>query len=145
MSLAAFGVRRVFSMARVNPAHTFGGFFVLAGVMHFVIPRTYASIMPDYLPAHRGLVYASGVAEIAGGAGVLHPRTRTAASWWSVATLVAVFPANVHMALHPERYSVPGGRAALYARLPLQGAAIAWAIAAGRARERRRVIPRFGG
>jgi uncharacterized membrane protein len=121
---------------RLHPANTFGAFFVTAGVMHFVIPGVYASIMPDYLPAHRPLVYASGVAEIAGGAGVLHPRTREAAAWWSVATLVAVFPANVHMAIHPERYKVPGGRAALYARLPLQAAAIAWAVAAGRVRKR---------
>jgi uncharacterized membrane protein len=117
---------------RLSPARTFGPFFIFAGVMHFVIPRTYAAIVPDYLPAHRGLVYASGVAEIAGGAGVLHPRTRALASAWSVATLVAVFPANVHMALNPERYRVPGGRAALLARLPLQAAAIAWALAAGR-------------
>jgi uncharacterized membrane protein len=132
-------------MARVNSAHTFGAFFVFAGVMHFAIPRTYAAIVPDYLPAHRAIVYASGVAEIAGGAGVLHPRTRAAASWWSVATLAAVFPANVHMALHPERYKVPGGRAALYARLPLQGAAIAWALAAGRVRDRSRVVRLLGG
>jgi uncharacterized membrane protein len=79
----------------------------------------------------RAVVYASGVAEIAGGAGVLHPRTRKAASLWSVATLLAVFPANVHMALHPERYRVPGGRLALYLRLPVQALFIAWAIAAG--------------
>ena len=123
-----------------GPARSFGVFFVFAGVMHFVIPRTYEAIVPDYLPAHRELVYASGIAEIAGGAGVLHPRTRQIASLWSVATLVAVFPANVHMALHPERYrKVPGGRAALLARLPLQGAAIAWALAAGRERPKRRL------
>jgi uncharacterized membrane protein len=114
-------------------ARTFGGFFIFAGIMHFVIPRTYESIVPDALPAKRALVYASGVAEIAGGVGVLHPRTRGAASLWSVATLLAVFPANVHMALHPERYpKVPGGRAALLARLPLQALAIAWAHAARR-------------
>src|SRR3954468_20246313 len=113
--------------------------------MHFVKPRFYRAIMPDWVPRHRELVYASGVAEIAGGAGVLHPRTREAAAWWSVATLVAVFPANVHMALHPERYKVPGGRAALYGRLPLQAAAIAWALAAGRVRERSRVVRLFGG
>ena len=82
---------------------------MFTGTMHFVIPRTYRSIMPDYLPAHSGLVYASGLAEIAGGAGVLHPKTRRIASWWSIATLVAVFPANIHMAQHPERYrSIPG-------------------------------------
>lgn len=111
-------------------ARTFGPFFVFAGIMHFVIPRVYESIVPDALPAKRALVYASGVAEIAGGAGVLHARTRRAASLWSVATLVAVFPANVHMALNPGRYPVPGGRAALLARLPLQALAIAWARAA---------------
>lgn len=113
-------------------ARTFGPFFVFAGVMHFLIPRTYESIVPDALPAKRALVYASGVAEIAGGVGVMNARTRSAASLWSIATLVAVFPANVFMALHPERYPVPGGRAALLARLPLQAAAIAWARAARR-------------
>ena len=107
--------------------------FIFAGVMHFVIPRAYEAIMPDYLPAHRALVYASGVAEIAGGGALLHPRTRRAGSWWSIATLVAVFPANVHMALHPERYKrIPGGRPALLARLPVQALFIAWARAAGR-------------
>ena len=113
-------------------ARSFGPFFVFAGIMHFVLPRTYESIVPDALPAKRALVYASGVAVIAGGAGVLHPRTRRAASRWNVATLLAVFPANVHMALNPGRYPVPGGRAALIARLPLQAAAIAWAHAARR-------------
>src|SRR3954463_13204696 len=92
----------------------FGPFFVFAGVMHFVIPRAYAAIVPPRLPARKAIVYASGVAEIAGGAGTLHPRTRKAASAWSVATLLAVFPANVHMALHPERYPGPRGRGALY-------------------------------
>ena len=105
----------------------FGPFFVFAGVMHFVIPRQYQAIVPDYLPAHRELVVASGVAEIAGGLGVMHPRTRRLASWWSIATLVAVFPANLHMALHPDDFSeVPGGRTALYARLPFQLAFLGW-------------------
>jgi len=113
-------------------ARLFGPFFVFAGVMHFVIPRQYAAIVPDYLPAKRELVVASGVAEIAGGIGVMHPRTRTLGSWWSIATLVAVFPANLHMALHPDKYKVPGGRTALYLRLPVQLLFIAWAHAAGR-------------
>ena len=75
--------------------------------------------MPDYLPAHRELVYASGVAEMAGGAGVLSERTRKPAGWWLIATLIAVFPANLNMALHPDRYArIPP--AALWARLPFQ-------------------------
>ena len=109
----------------------FGPTFIFAGVMHFVIPRAYESIVPDCVPARRAVVYTSGVAEIAGGAGMLHPRTRRFASWWSIATLIAVFPANVHMALHPDRYRmIPGGRPALIARLPLQAVFVAWARAA---------------
>jgi uncharacterized membrane protein len=101
-------------------ARLFGPFFVFAGIMHFVIPRQYQAIVPDYLPAKSELVVASGVAEIAGGLGVMHPRSRRVASWWSVATLIAVFPANVHMALNPEQFpKIP--RAALWGRLPVQG------------------------
>ena len=114
-------------------ARLFGPFFVFAGIMHFVKPRQYEAIMPDYVPAHRELVVVSGLAEIAGGLGVMHPRTRRIASWWSVATLVAVFPANLHMALNPDKYKqVPGGRTALYLRLPVQLLFIRWALAAGR-------------
>jgi uncharacterized membrane protein len=115
---------------RVLLRRAFGPFFIAAGVLHFVRPEMYEAIMPDYLPAHRELVYASGVAEIAAGAGVLHPRTRRPASWLAIATLLAVFPANLHMTLHPERYDIP--EAALWARLPLQALAIWWAWAAGR-------------
>jgi len=106
-----------------------GPFFVFAGVMHFTKTRFYVAIMPDYVPAHKEMVYASGVAEIAGGLGLMAPATRKAAGWWLIATLIAVFPANLHMALHPERYkNVP--RAGLYARLPFQGVFIAWVRAA---------------
>ncbi len=111
----------------------FGPFFVLAGAMHFVAPRTYEAIMPDYLPRHRELVHASGVAEVAAGAATMHPRTRRIGALLGVATLVGVFPVNLHMALNPDRYpQIPGGRTALYARLPLQLLLIAWARAAGR-------------
>lgn len=109
----------------------FGPFFVFAGVMHFVIPKTYEAIMPEWAPAKRELVLASGVAEIVGGAAVLHPKTRRFGSLFSVATLVAVFPANLNMALNPDRYKkipVP----ALWARLPIQILFIAWALAAGK-------------
>lgn len=115
----------------MNGRRLFGPAFMLAGILHFVIPRTYEAIMPDYLPAHRALVYASGAAEMAGGAALLHPRTRRLGGRLSIATLVAVFPANVHMAQHPERYKqIPAGRAALFGRLPLQAVFIAWARAA---------------
>ena len=109
-----------------------GPFFVLAGVLHFTHTRWYLSIMPPYVPRHREMVYASGVAEIVGGLGLM-TRHRRAAGWWLQATLVAVFPANVHMAMHPELFpKVPGGRAGLYARLPFQAVFMAWVRAAMR-------------
>ncbi len=113
-----------------------GPFFIVAGVLHFLRPGMYEAIMPSYLPAQRELVYASGVAEIVGGAALLAPRTRRLGMWWLIATLVAVFPANVHMALNPDDYrGVPGGEAALYARLPVQLLFIAWVRAAARPAE----------
>jgi len=111
-------------------------FFSFAGTMHFVIPKQYEATMPPYLPYHREAVAVSGVAELAGAAMVLHPRTRSLAGLWLVALLVAVFPANVHMALHPDQIRgldsdrVPGW--ALWARLPLQGLMILWAWRATR-------------
>jgi len=102
-----------------------GATFLATGVLHFLRPRMYEAIMPRYLPAHRELVYASGVAEIAGGAGVLHSRTAKPAGWWLIATLIAIFPANVEMAVHAERFrTIP--RPLLWARLPVQGLLIAW-------------------
>jgi uncharacterized membrane protein len=110
-----------------------GPFFVLAGAMHFVIPKVYRQIVPPYVPAPTAIVYASGVAEIAGGAGLIFERPRRAAGWWLIATLIAVFPANLHMALNSDDYpKVPGGRRALWARLPVQAVFVGWVLAAMR-------------
>jgi len=111
-------------MSRARTA--LGVTFIAAGVLHFLRPRMYEAIVPDYLPAHRELVYASGVAELAGGIGVLSDRTVRPAGWLLIATLVAVFPANVEMAVHAERFEqIP--EPLLWARLPIQAALIAWA------------------
>ena len=106
-----------------------GPFFVFAGVMHFVIPRTYRKIVPPWVPAPEAMVYASGVAEIAGGVGMMVPARRRLAGWWLVATMVGVFPANLHMAMNAEEYAaVPGGAMSLWARLPFQGVFVAWIL-----------------
>ncbi len=110
-----------------------GPVFIAAGVNHFVMPKVYQRIMPPYVPAHREMVYASGVAEIVGGAALMHPRGRRFGKWWLIATLVAVFPANLHMALHPDEYpDIPGGSVSLWARLPFQAVFIAWVRAAAK-------------
>ena len=107
------------------PHMRLGAFFLFAGTMHFLKPRPYVAIVPDAMPRKREIVFASGVAELAGGAGVLVPRTRRLAGWWLIALLVAVFPANVNMAVNAERFrSVP--EALLWVRLPIQALLIAW-------------------
>ena len=85
-------------------------------------------IVPAWLPAPRALVYVSGVFEFLGGAGLLVPRVRRAAGLGLIALYVAVFPANVHMAIahvQPEGQHLPEW--AFWARLPLQGLLILWA------------------
>lgn len=95
--------------------------------MHFVRPREYTAIVPPYIPRAREAVWVSGAAEIAGGAAAVVGAPRLLTRWWLIALLVAVFPANVHMALHPDQVRgvrIPGWL--LWARLPFQGAFIAW-------------------
>ncbi len=108
-----------------------GVFFVGAGVNHFLSPDFYVPMMPPYLPAHLALVYLSGLFEILGGVLVLVPRVRALAGWGLVVLLMAIFPANVHMALSPELFP-DMSTAALYARLPFQALFIAWAYWATR-------------
>jgi len=101
-----------------------GAVFVAAGALHFIRPGMYEAIVPDYLPAPTELVYASGVAEIAGGAAAQLEGSRRAGGWFLIATMVGVFPANLQMALDAERYAqIPAW--ALWARLPLQALIVA--------------------
>jgi uncharacterized membrane protein len=102
--------------------------FVYIGVTHFTRPEFFTAIVPPWLPAPLALVYASGVAEIAGGLGVLPPQTRRLAGWGLIALLIAVYPANLYMALEPDAFVAQGTPLwALYARLPFQFLFIAWA------------------
>lgn len=104
----------------------FGLVFVGAGVAHFAVSGAFLSIVPDYLPDPRALVRISGLAELAGGVGVLLPPTRRPAAWGLFVLLIAVFPANFWMAQHLERFpSIPPWL--LWARLPLQLPLLAWA------------------
>ena len=101
-------------------------FFLLAGINHFINPAFYVNIMPPYLPWHLELVYLSGLFEIILGAMVLIRKYTRLAAWGMIALLIAVFPANVHMAVNSHLYP-DINPVALWIRLPLQGVFIAWA------------------
>jgi uncharacterized membrane protein len=114
-----------YEMSRQLNRVVLGLTFILAGLNHFRRPQLYLSIMPDYLPWHRALVAISGYAEVVLGALALIPRLRFLARWGLSALLIAVFPANLHMAVQAQRYpAIP--RWLLWLRLPFQGLLIAW-------------------
>ena len=104
-----------------------GVFFITAGLIHFVATDEYVAMMPVYLPWHEELVYLSGLLELAGGIGVMTPAFRRASGIGLIVLLVAVFPANVHVAMH----GLPVGQTqlpvwGLWLRLPLQIVFLYW-------------------
>lgn len=97
--------------------------------MHFIVPNAYIRIVPPALPAPELLVIVSGIAEIAGGLGLLLSATRKLAAWGLVLLLCAVFPANVYMAFAHVPFSGFLGNSWLqWLRLPLQIPLIVWAF-----------------
>ena len=106
-------------------------FFINVGVDHFVNPEFYLSIMPPAFPLHLEAVYISGFFEILGGVGVLIPRLRKIAGWGLVALLVAVYPANIYMAITPEAFP-KASVALLYVRLAFQFLFFYWAYSVTR-------------
>ena len=113
--------------------YVLGPAFIIAGVLHFIVPELYVQIIPPFFPAPLVLVYLSGLAEIAVGIGLLIPRTRQPAAWATVVLLVAIFPANIYMATHGVVIDgMPGGgdpsELVRWGRLPMQGLLILWAL-----------------
>ena len=114
---------------RSAPPKGLAAAFVTSGIVHFVRPQLFEPIMPRWIPAahHRRLIYASGAVELVCAAGLI--RGARWASAASVATLVAVFPANLQMALDAGSGRHPGvmdNAALAWGRLPLQAVMI-WA------------------
>lgn len=109
-------------------AYALAGLLAAAGVTHFSVPAGYDRIVPRALPGRaRWWTYGSGVAELALAAAVAHPRTRATAAASAAGLFVAVFPANLQMALDWRDRSALE-RTVAYARLPLQAPLVAWAL-----------------
>ena len=113
-------------MLKTFTRYLLGALFIAAGINHFWHTAFYVSMMPPYLPLHLELVYLSGLAEISLGALLFFARWQALAAWGVIALCIAVFPANVNMALHPELFTQFSAQG-LWLRLPLQAVAIAWA------------------
>lgn len=115
-------------------AHLLAAFLAVAGVTHFAFPRFYDAIVPRALPGPaRAWTLGSGVAELACAVAVAVPRTRRKGALAALALFVAVFPANVQMAL--DWQDEPAARRVVaLARLPLQLPLLAWAWSVARDR-----------
>lgn len=103
---------------------------IIVGITHFVVPQPYVKIMPPQLPYPLGLVYLSGFYEILGGIGLLVPPVSQAAAWGLVLLFIAVFPANINMAVnHIKIETIPYSDSPIFQaiRLPLHAVLIAWA------------------
>jgi len=104
-------------------------FYILGGVLHLRRPEFYMPMMPPYLPWHAALVFLSGVAELGLGMAVLVPFLRPIAAWGIILLLIAIFPANVHIALYnvPVFGNAEGAGIWNWVRLPFQAVFILWA------------------
>ena len=96
------------------------GAFAVSGTVHLVKPDVYEVMMPSWVPKHREVILASGVAELALAAGLALPWTRKPAGWGSTALLLAVYPANIKMTMDAAKADNLPMLAATVARLPLQ-------------------------
>ncbi|MGK2866007.1 MAG: DoxX family protein [Mycobacterium sp.] len=106
--------------ATATRAVQIGGWLVGMGVLHFVAPKPFDTIVPTELPGSaRFYTHASGVAEVAAGALLIAPRTRKIGALASIALFLGVFPANVNMVRMWKDKPLPMRIGAL-ARLPLQ-------------------------
>jgi uncharacterized membrane protein len=117
-------MRNLKSLARYGLATA----MTAVGILHFLKPQGFVAIVPAALPFPLALVYISGFFEVAGGVGLLVSRFRKAAAWGLILLYIAVFPANINMAIYQiplDGQAVPAW--ALWARLPFQAVFIAWA------------------
>lgn len=114
-----------------NHVYLVGVMFIIAGVLHFIFPKTYMKIMPDYVPYHRAMVFWSGVFEVLGGIGIMIPFSKSFAAVGHILLLVAVFPANIDM--FRKAYKKRGFSLytlATLIRLPIQFWLMYWVFAA---------------
>jgi uncharacterized membrane protein len=137
----------MFSSLRVVLRYVLALFMIGIGVLHFTAESFFTQIVPPFLPAPRLLVWLSGVAEIALGIGLIPARFRRWAGYGLVALFVAVFPANIYMAVTnlqiqgmPSDFEQPS-QLMLWLRLPLQVVLITWALWVSRPSRRHQLQP----
>ena len=125
-------IKTLFNKLILERKQTFRGIMsvciIIVGITHFLFPEPYTKIVPAALPNPEFLVYISGFFEILGGIGLLIPAVSQAAAWGLVLLFIAVYPANINMAVNNIQIeNIPQGTWFQVIRLPFQFVLIAWA------------------
>lgn len=103
-----------------------GLLLIIGGIAHFTTTEFYLNAMPDYLPFHEVIVYASGVLEIVLGVLLVISKTTRKAALGIIILFIAIFPVNINMYLNHENFPEMSENSLLI-RLPIQLVLIAWA------------------
>jgi len=101
--------------------------YTAAGIYHFINPEPYIKIMPPWLPWPRALVFLSGALEIFLSLIIMYKPWRAFAAWGFMILLVAIFPANIQMAINYYNEDHPRFLGSIL-RLPIQVLLIWWAF-----------------
>lgn len=110
------------------PWHLFAmaAMYIILGFMHFIKPKAYMRIMPRYLPAHKSLVYLSGLAEIFLGAALCFNPTKNLAVWGIILMLAVFLLVHFYM-LSSKKAGLNLPKWALWGRVILQFGLMYWA------------------
>ena len=133
MSTSERGWSATFHDADADPAEDrarlrFAVSMLGVGVMHFVAPGFFVKIVPRWFPWAKQAVFWSGVAEVGSAALIAVPRTRRIGGWLAALTIVAVYPANIQMAVDATRKGPKLMAVATWLRLPMQFPMLARAL-----------------
>lgn len=112
-----------------SPWHLYlmAAIYVFAGIMHFIKPKMYMRIMPQYLPNHKLLVHLSGIAEIALGIGLCFTVTKAVSIYGIIAMLTIFLLVHFYM-LSGKKASAGIPKWILILRIPLQFGLMYWAF-----------------
>lgn len=100
--------------------------YIALGIMHFIKPKPYTVMMPKYIPAHKAMIFWSGMAEVALGIALLFEQTRVLAIWGIILMLTIFLTVHIDMLTNTKiKGKVP--RWFIWLRLPMQFGLMYWA------------------
>ena len=103
--------------------------FAITGILHFTHTKKFAQMIPPFIPLPELMVYISGFFEILGAIGLLIAQYQRQAAFGLVLLLIAVFPANIYIAVkNIQLGGIFSNQILQWVRIPFQGIFIWWVL-----------------